>query len=70
MLLPWLVGFVVYQLLNPGYVSWWAAMWRHVQRWLHFTPTSWMSASLVSCAVAAIATVPVGLLRRRKEPAC
>jgi NCS1 family nucleobase:cation symporter-1 len=27
MLLPWAVGFVVYQLINPGYVSWWAAAW-------------------------------------------
>jgi putative hydroxymethylpyrimidine transporter CytX len=70
MLLPWLVGFVTYQLLNPGYVSWWAAMWRHVQHWLHFTPTSWMSASIVSCAAAAVVTVPVGLLRRRKETVC
>ncbi len=70
MLLPWVLGFVAYQLLNPGYVSWWARMWGHIDDWLRFTPTSWMSASLVSFAVAAIATVPVGLLRRRKEPAC
>jgi putative hydroxymethylpyrimidine transporter CytX len=70
MLLPWVLGFVAYQLLNPGFVSWWARMWAHIDHWLRFTPTSWMSASLVSCAVAAIATVPVGLLRRRKEPEC
>ena len=24
MLVPWLVGFVAYQLINPGYVVWWA----------------------------------------------
>jgi putative hydroxymethylpyrimidine transporter CytX len=70
MLLPWLAGFVAYQLLNPGYVHWWAAMWRHIQHWLHFTPPSWMSASIVSFAVAALVTVPVGALRRRKEPVC
>jgi putative hydroxymethylpyrimidine transporter CytX len=70
MLLPWLLGFVTYQLLNPGYVSWWATMWRHVQHWLHFTPTSWMSASILSFVVAALATVPVGLLRRRKDTVC
>jgi nucleobase:cation symporter-1, NCS1 family len=70
MLLPWLLGFVTYQLLNPGYVSWWKSMWRHVQDWLHFTPTSWMSASIISFVVAALATVPVGLLRRRKDTVC
>jgi hypothetical protein len=25
MLLPWAAGFVTYQLINPGYVSWWAS---------------------------------------------
>jgi putative hydroxymethylpyrimidine transporter CytX len=70
MLLPWALGFVAYQMLNPGYVAWWARMWADIDDWLRFTPTSWMSASIVSFAVAAIATVPVGLLRRRKEPAC
>lgn len=66
MLLPWLVGFVAYQLINPGYIGWWATMWGHVDGWLHFTPADWMSASILSFVVAALATVPVGLLRRRE----
>ena len=66
MLLPWLAGFVAYQLINPGYIDWWTRMWGHVQSWLGFTPSSWMSASLISFAVAAIVTVPVGLLARRR----
>ena len=70
MVLPWLAGFVAYQLINPGYIGWWQRMWGHIDTWLHFTPTSWMSASIVSFAVAAIVTVPVGLLRRRKESVC
>ena len=70
MLLPWLAGFVAYQLVNPGYVSWWSAMWRHVQGWLGFTPTSWMSASIISFVVAALVTVPVGLIHRRKDTVC
>jgi putative hydroxymethylpyrimidine transporter CytX len=75
MLVPWIAGFVAYQLLNPGYVQWWADMWRHVQHWLHFTPTSWTSASIISFLVAALVTVPVGMVRRRRsfrerEPAC
>jgi putative hydroxymethylpyrimidine transporter CytX len=76
MLLPWLLGFVAYQLINPGYLGWWSRQWGRVDRWLHFTPTTWMSASLISFVVAAVATVPVGLLgrrraaHRRKEPVC
>jgi putative hydroxymethylpyrimidine transporter CytX len=68
MLLPWLFGFLAYQLVNPGYVEWWASMWRHVDQWLHFTPTNWMSASIVSFAVAAATAVPFGVLSRRREP--
>jgi nucleobase:cation symporter-1, NCS1 family len=65
MLGPWLVGFVVYQMINPGYIGWWARDWAHVDRWLHFTVQSWMSASLLSFAFAAVLTLPlVGRGRR------
>lgn len=69
-LAAWALGFVAYQLVNPGYVSWWARGWSDVDGWLHFTPTSWMSASIISFAVAALAGLPLGLLSRRREPAC
>ena len=64
MLTPWIVGFVVYQLINPGYVSWWVAGWGHVRGWLHFEPTSWMSASILSFLAAALVTVVVGSAAR------
>jgi NCS1 family nucleobase:cation symporter-1 len=71
MLLPWVLGFCAYQLINPGYISWWSKGWTHVDRWLHFTPATWMSASLLSFLVAAVATLPAALARpRTKEPAC
>jgi nucleobase:cation symporter-1, NCS1 family len=60
MIVPWALGFVAYQLINPGSVKWWADRWASVQSWLHFTPQSWMSASLISFAVAAVATGLVG----------
>ena len=47
LLVPWFGGFVVYQLVNPGYVDWWQRSWAHVQNWLHFTSADWMSASLL-----------------------
>jgi nucleobase:cation symporter-1, NCS1 family len=67
MLVPWALGFVVYQLINPGYVGWWARSWSHVNGWLNFSAQTWMSASLMSFAIAALATVPLVLARRRRS---
>jgi purine-cytosine permease-like protein len=73
MLVPWAVGFVTYQLINPGYMSWWVSAWTWVGRQIDFTPASWMSASLCSFLVAAAATLLVGwptaLVRRRDRRA-
>jgi nucleobase:cation symporter-1, NCS1 family len=60
MALPWAAGFVTYQLINPGYVSWWVSVWAHVAHAIGFTPASWMSASICSFVVAAAATLLVG----------
>ena len=72
MLLPWVAGFVAYQLINPGGIPRWASAWTRVQGWLHFVPQSWMSASALSFLVAAVLTVMVGTWRwavsRRLEP--
>ncbi len=69
MALPWAAGFVTYQFINPGYVSWWASAWTSAAHAVGFTPASWMSASICSFAVAAAATLLVGglvsLARRR-----
>ena len=70
MVLPWLLGFIAYQLINPGYVGRWADAWRHVDGWLHFTPTSSMSASLISFAVAAVTALPIAALSRRRDVVC
>ena len=64
MLLPWAAGFVTYQLINPGYVSWWVSAWTSVGRLIGFTPASWMSASILSFAVAAVITLLLGGLVR------
>ncbi|MEU5881106.1 cytosine permease [Spirillospora sp. NPDC047279] len=60
MIAAWAVGFVTYQLINPGTVSWWAGFWQDVQEAIGFTAQSWMSASLLSFLVAGIATLLVG----------
>jgi putative hydroxymethylpyrimidine transporter CytX len=64
MLLPWAAGFVTYQLINPGYVSWWVSAWTSVARAIGFTPAAWMSASTLSFAVAAAITLLAGGLGR------
>ncbi|TAM93115.1 MAG: allantoin permease [Jatrophihabitans sp.] len=64
-LVPWLLGFCAYQLINPGSIGWWADGWGHLRSWLHLTVETWMSASLLSFLVAALATLPGLLLRRR-----
>src|SRR3954469_2384897 len=46
MLVPWLLGVFVYQLVNPGYVGWWVRMWGHIDSWLNFSYQTWMSASV------------------------
>jgi putative hydroxymethylpyrimidine transporter CytX len=57
MLLPWAAGFVTYQLINPGYVSWWVSAWKSVGNAIGFTPASWMSASVLSFCVAGVITL-------------
>jgi NCS1 family nucleobase:cation symporter-1 len=64
MLVPWLLGFAAYQLVNPGGIVWWSDLWHHIQSWLHFTPQTWMSASIVSFVVAAALTLAVHPLSR------
>ena len=67
LLVPWVAGVVTYQLINPGYVGWWVDRWTTVQGWVHFTPQSWMSASVLSFAVAAILTLPFTARRPRNS---
>jgi putative hydroxymethylpyrimidine transporter CytX len=72
MLLPWAAGFVMYQLINPGYISWWVSAWTWVAAQVGFTRASWMSASILSFLVAAVVTLLVGWLSallRRHRPA-
>jgi purine-cytosine permease-like protein len=76
MFAPWALGFVAYQLINPGYISWWVSAWTHFRRLIDFTAPGWMSASIFSFVVAAVATLAGGgvaraarTLRDRRRPA-
>jgi purine-cytosine permease-like protein len=64
MFVPWIAGFVTYQLINPGTVGWWQGWWVARAHDIGFKPSSWMSATIASFAVAAVLTLIVGYLRR------
>lgn len=68
MVVPWVLGFATYQLVNPGSVAGWAAAWTSLREVLRFTPPSWMSASVTSFVVAAAATFAVTWLTRAQQP--
>jgi len=67
MIAAWVVGFAVYQLINPGTVGWWSRMWTGVREILSFTPQPWMSASLLSFLAAGAAAFLVGGLGRARR---
>jgi putative hydroxymethylpyrimidine transporter CytX len=67
MIIAWAAGFAVYQLINPGDAGRWTGFWTDVQGWLHFTPETWMSASLLSFAAAAIVTYVIGTVAARSR---
>jgi hypothetical protein len=63
------MGFITYQLINPGYISWWVSLWMNVGRLIDFKAASWISASLCSFFVAAAATlVGGGVARITRRP--
>ena len=59
-LIPWAVGFAIYQLIYPaaltGWASGWPTFWGHAQNVLHVHPQVWTSASLFSFVGAALLT--------------
>lgn len=65
LLLPWLAGFVAYQLTLPTYFDgpggWWTTWWGQRQADLGIDPANGWSASLVSLVVAAVLTAVVCL---------
>jgi len=67
MLVPWALGFVMYQLVYAPDVFGWDTLWQHARDAIGFTWQSWMSASLLSFGVAAVATLFVAPLSRRLE---
>jgi len=68
-IVAWALGFVTYQLINPGYVEAWATPWIALRDALGFAPPPWLGASLTSFAVASLAMAVVGDVQRRVRAA-
>ena len=66
MVVPWVLGFVAYQLINPGYVTWWANFWGDLRLVRRADVDERVAAVLRSSP--RLATVPAGL--DRKDTAC
>jgi NCS1 family nucleobase:cation symporter-1 len=60
MLIAWVVGFVVYQLVNPGAIPHWSDFWTTMGTRLHTLGHPWLSASIASFAVAMVIALPAG----------
>ena len=63
MVVPWILGFVMYQVINPGGVSWWVTGWRWLDDGFH--APSWASASVFSFLVAGVGALVSGRLVER-----
>jgi putative hydroxymethylpyrimidine transporter CytX len=65
MLVAWATGFVVYQLVNPGAVPGWSAVWSAAAAAVHLTGVPWLSASVTSfvAAFAVAVLTPVSAKR-------
>ncbi|HET9656512.1 MAG TPA: cytosine permease [Kineosporiaceae bacterium] len=54
MLLAWIAGFVMYQLVNPGSVTRWSDLWTWAGNHLHTLGHAWLSASVAAFVVSAV----------------
>ncbi|MBH0780667.1 purine-cytosine permease family protein [Nocardia bovistercoris] len=66
MIVAWVLGLSVYQLINPGDAGVWTDFWEGMRDRLHFTAQPWMSASLLSFLVAVAAARLIGAVTDRR----
>ncbi|GAA1574595.1 purine-cytosine permease family protein [Kribbella karoonensis] len=58
----WLIGFIAYQLVNPGTVAGWSPLWTNIQQALfnHHPVPAWLGATYTSILISMIAAVILG----------
>lgn len=60
--LAWAIGFVAYQLIYPGTVPGWSAIWAHIGAALGVHAPSWLGSTLGSMVIAGLAAWALGHL--------
>jgi len=63
--MAWIAGFVAYQLINPGTITWWSDVWTSVREDLPVDTPSWLGASVGSLVVGSLVMLVLGLPTRR-----
>jgi len=58
MWLAWLIGFLCYQVINPGSIAHWSDFWTWAGSRLHTLSHPWLSASIASFVVAVLLALP------------
>ncbi|HEU4488313.1 MAG TPA: cytosine permease [Actinomycetota bacterium] len=68
LIVAWAFGFLVYNWINPGSVSWWSqSMATLFQDWLQLPPaSSWLGASVASFVSTGVVTIILGRRFRRR----
>ncbi|TDD13540.1 permease [Kribbella turkmenica] len=63
----WLIGFVAYQVVNPGTVSGWSPFWLDLQQWIfgNRPVPGWLGATYTSIVVSMLAAIILGRIGRR-----
>lgn len=67
MLSGWILGFVGYQLLNPGSIPGWSDLWTKLSAQLHTLGHPWLSASVTAFVVALVVALPFAGGKREKS---
>ena len=65
----WALGFLVYQVINPGANPGWSDAWTSLADVLHTTGHPWLSASLASFLVAFVVALLIARSARNRQPA-
>ncbi|MCD2188542.1 purine-cytosine permease family protein [Actinomycetospora soli] len=65
MVVAWVVGLAVYQLINPGGAPGWSDAWSALRDAIGLVPPSWLSASLTSFLVAGLVAAAFAALVER-----
>jgi purine-cytosine permease-like protein len=65
----WLIGFVAYQLVNPGTVSGWSSFWLDLQQRIFDNQPvpGWLGATYTSIIVSMLAAVLLGRIGRSRK---